>query len=197
MTRAAISLVLLFSVTVCLAGERGLPAQQGIGNFGKVSDNLYRGARPDAVGIKNLKQLGVKTIIDLQTPKETLNEEQEAARKHGILYTNIPLRGLGRPKEEDVRMILAIIDSGPGPAFIHCKHGCDRTGTIVACYRMTQDRWSSALALEEARKYGLSKFERGMKKFVVEFEKGLASRKTTQPAPKQDEPKPSAVSARP
>src|SRR5690242_18031677 len=45
---------------VTFAGERGLPAQEGIVNFGKVSETLYRGAQPDEPGIQNLKRLGVK-----------------------------------------------------------------------------------------------------------------------------------------
>ena len=180
-TRAISLLALLLSLAVCTAGERGLPAQRGIGNFGRVSDMLYRGARPDAIGIKNLKELGIKIIINLQTAKETLKEEQVDASNNGILYTNIPLRGLGRPKDEDVRTILSIIDSATGPVFIHCKVGCDRTGTIVACYRIAHDRWPNPLALEEAKKYGMSRFELGMKKFVSAFAPSLLAKKLPEP----------------
>jgi hypothetical protein len=43
--------VLLLSVGLCVARERGLPPQQGIANFGKINDSLFRGAQPDAFGI--------------------------------------------------------------------------------------------------------------------------------------------------
>jgi hypothetical protein len=42
--------VLLLTVGLCVAGERGVPPQQGIANFGKVNDGLYRGAQPEAAG---------------------------------------------------------------------------------------------------------------------------------------------------
>ena len=68
-------------------------------------------------------------------------------------------------------MVLALIDASPGPVFIHCQHGCDRTGTIVACYRMKHDQWTFEKAIAEANHYGLSMFERGMKRFIQDFGK--------------------------
>jgi len=179
--RAARSMALAFSVIVllslayfCTTGPRGLPARDGILNFGKVSDLIYRGAQPDAQGIQNLKKLGVKTIINLRLANDAWKDEAQEALSNGILYTNIPLQGLGPPKDEDVRTILLILGSCASPVFIHCEHGCDRTGTIVACYRIQRDRWSSDIALQEAKKYGMSVLERGMKRFVIDFGKSAA-----------------------
>jgi protein tyrosine/serine phosphatase len=72
-----------------------------------------------------------------------------------------------------VSTLLTLIETLPAPVFIHCLHGCDRTGTIVACYRIKHHSWSSRTALEEARKYGLSKFERGMRNYILDFGKAL------------------------
>src|SRR5262245_55937679 len=105
--------------------QRGVPAQEGIVNFGKISDMIYRGAQPDAAAVKTLQRLGIKTIIDLRLPNEGLQGEPAAALASGILYTNIPLRGMGRPTDEQVKQVLGLIESLPGPVFIHCKHGCD------------------------------------------------------------------------
>ncbi|PWU17100.1 MAG: hypothetical protein C5B50_11975 [Verrucomicrobia bacterium] len=156
---------------LCIAGPRGVPAQDGIVNFGKVSDLVYRGAQPDALGMQNLKKLGVKTIINLRMVNDAWKDEAQEALNNGIAYTNIPLQGLGRPKDDDIKTILSIIASSTSPVFIHCQHGCDRTGTIVACYRIQHDHWSSDIALLEAKKYGMSVFERGMRRFVVDFGK--------------------------
>jgi len=174
---------LLFSFTVCAASlslARGLPAQQGIGNFGKISDKLYRGAQPDAPALKSLSQLGVKTIIDLRMANDVWRAEPTQAQANGILYTNIPFRGLGRPTDEQISQVLALIETLPGPVFIHCEHGCDRTGTVIACYRIRHDRWSNDTAFKEAARYGLSWFERGMRKFILSF--GGASALTPTPA---------------
>ena len=161
--------------TFGVAADRGLPAQDGIGNFGRVSQTIYRGAQPDAVAIKNLQRLGVKTIIDLRLPNEGLRGEPAEAAANGISYTNVPLRGMGRPTDDQVRQVLGLIEKLPGPVFIHCKHGCDRTGTIIACYRIQHDQWSTANALKEAARYGISWFERGMRSYVLGFGKAIAA----------------------
>jgi protein tyrosine/serine phosphatase len=159
------------------AAQRGLPAQEGILNFGKVNDNLFRGAQPDAAAIKRLNELGVKTIIDLRTSGKAVKAEATTAAEHGILCTNIPLNGTRAPTDREVQKVLAAIESFPGPVFIHCQHGCDRTGTIVACYRIKHDGWSGEKALYEALKYGLSSLEPGMRRYILEFGKaGKASK---------------------
>jgi len=162
-------LVYLVVGASALASARGLPEQQGILNFGKVSERLYRGAQPDAAGIKNLGQLGVKAIINLRLTNDLWAAEASEAQAAGILYTNIPLRGLGRPTDEEIKQILSLIQTMPGPVFVHCQHGCDRTGTVVACYRIQHEQWSNEKAFKEAVRYGISKFERGMRKFIMSF----------------------------
>src|ERR1035438_5402444 len=71
--RAALWLSLLGLLGVCKAELSGWPAQEGIINFGKVNDNLYRGAHPDTASLKNLKRLGIKTIVNLDRKSTRLN----------------------------------------------------------------------------------------------------------------------------
>jgi uncharacterized protein (TIGR01244 family) len=163
--------VLLLTVGLCAAGERGLPTREGVANFGKVNDSLFRGAQPDAVGITNLARLGIKSIINLRMTDEVWKAEEAITRANGVAYTNVPLKGLGHPTDAQVATLLALIETLPAPVFVHCRYGCDRTGTIIACYRVRRDRWSNEAALEEARKYGLSTLEQGMIKYIREFGK--------------------------
>ncbi len=160
---------LLLITSFCFGGQRGLPPSEGIVNFGRVNERLYRGAQPDELGIQNLKRLSIKMIINLRMPKDALKAEQDQANASGIIYTNLPLAGIGRPTDAQIAKILAIIEASTSPVFIHCEHGCDRTGTIIACYRIKHDQWSVAAALMEAREYGMSKLERGMRSFVMDF----------------------------
>lgn len=155
--------------SVLPARARGLPVQEGILNYGKISERLYRGAQPDATGIQSLKRLGVKMIVNLRMAGDGWTEEAAQAQANGILYTNFPMHGAARPSEEQVRQILALCETFSGPVFIHCQHGCDRTGTVVACYRIQHDHWSSEQALREAKLYGISRLEFFMKRFVVDF----------------------------
>src|SRR5689334_9384351 len=66
---------LLSTYPVWDLGARGLPAQEGIGNFGRISEHLYRGAQPDAEGMKSLKKLGVKLIVNLRMPDDSWKDE--------------------------------------------------------------------------------------------------------------------------
>jgi hypothetical protein len=40
---------------------------------------------------------------------------------------------------------------------------------VLACYRIKHDSWTSREAMVEAKRYGLSRFERGMRRYVLEF----------------------------
>jgi protein tyrosine phosphatase (PTP) superfamily phosphohydrolase (DUF442 family) len=164
-----LAILVLRVINICTAGERGLPAQEGILNFGKVDDHVYRGAQPDADGIKSLKRLGVKLIVNLRMPGDCWKEEAAEALANGIQYTNIPMSGVGRPNDEDVRRVLDLLKTFSTTVFVHCQHGCDRTGTVIACYRIQHDGWPNELALREAERYGISKFEYPMIRYVVEF----------------------------
>jgi protein tyrosine/serine phosphatase len=168
--------LLLAAGNVAGARERGLPPSEGIVNFGKVNDSLYRGAQPDALGIRNLKKLGVRTILNLRMTNDVWEAEAAEASANGLIYTNVPMKGFGRPTPEQVAKALAIIETLPSPVFVHCQHGCDRTGTIIACYRIRRDQWSSELALQEAKHYGISKFAWGMRKYIAEFGKASTKR---------------------
>ena len=168
-------LCLLFLIALPAAGERGLPPSEGIDNFGKINDCLYRGAQPDATGIKNLARLGVKSIINLRLTNDVWKAEATVDSSSGILYTNVPLNGLAPPTHAQVATLLALIETLPAPVFVHCQYGCDRTGTIIACYRIRQGGWPNQAALDEARKYGISKLEFGMINYIRNF--GKASTK--------------------
>src|SRR5215813_8538943 len=52
----------------------------GLPNGGKINDSLFRGAQPRAEGLKELKNLGVTTIVDLRAedPVKISWERKEA-----------------------------------------------------------------------------------------------------------------------
>jgi protein tyrosine phosphatase (PTP) superfamily phosphohydrolase (DUF442 family) len=153
----------------CQAADRGVPVSHGIANFGQINDHLCRGAQPDAAGLASLQKLGVKTIICLRMPNDLWAPEKAETASNGITFINVPLKGVGRPEPGEVARVLSVIDKSPGPVFVHCEHGCDRTGTIIACYRIEHDHWTGAQAQQEADHYGMSSLERGMKSFIADF----------------------------
>ena len=167
---------LLFLITGCAVGPRGFPATESIANFDEVDAHLYRGAQPNRVGLQYLRRLGVKTIVDLRAPNDAWPEEKQAATAEGMAYYNVPMSCFLPPKAATVTTALALIDKSPAPVFVHCQYGCDRTGMVIACYRIRHDGWRSSQALREARMYGMYPWELGMKSFVSNFKEHSEAR---------------------
>ena len=162
-------LLLVLAFAGCGNVSRGVPPAEGILNFGRVNETFFRGAQPDEAGIANLSRLGVRTMINLRLRSDTLAGEEAAARSHGIGYVSEPFQGMGAPTDAQVAKVLALIDSSPSPVFVHCEHGADRTGMIVACYRQRHDHWRAERALAEAKDYGFSLFQVGMRRYIKAF----------------------------
>lgn len=143
----------------------------GLPNFHQVNVRVYRGGQPADAGFRTLAGLGVKTVIDLRRTDEhpTLSEEH-TVEALGMRYINIPMSGTAAPPASDVLRVLGLLDTGAeGPVFVHCRRGADRTGTVIACYRIWHDGWSNDKALQEARSLGMNWIELGMKHYIMNF----------------------------
>lgn len=152
-------------------------AVPGIHNFGKISDQLYRGGQPHAAGVEQLKKLGLTTIVDLR--REDAGErdkEKQEAEAAGIRFVTIPVGGWNAPADAQVAEFLSILADPKQKVFVHCHFGEDRTGVFVAAYRMAVQRWSAEQALQEMRYFGFHPFwHRTMSLFVRQFPIALAS----------------------
>jgi tyrosine-protein phosphatase SIW14 len=148
------------------------PRYAELPNFHQVNQQLYRGGQPKDGGLRKLKDLGVKTIVNLRGEDARTRAEGEAALSLGLRYYNISLAEFSRPKDEEVERVLDIInDPENQPIFIHCRRGKDRTGTIVACYRISHDGWTAKQAKDEAGRYGLGWVEIRMKRYIDKYYK--------------------------
>jgi protein tyrosine phosphatase (PTP) superfamily phosphohydrolase (DUF442 family) len=122
----------------------------GVPNLHKISDGLYRGAQPTTAGIKELKKMGIKTIVNLRAD----HSDKEMLGTTGLAYEEIPLKAW-RVKNEDVVKFLKIAtDKSRQPVFFHCAHGADRTGTMCAAYRVVVQGWTKEDAIKEMKKGG-------------------------------------------
>ena len=162
--------MLLLTVTIPLMAAPAEQSAPGVGHFFKVDNHLYRGAQPNEEGFESLSRLGIKTVIDLRETSERSDWEQALVEKAGMKYLTFPIAGLAAPSDSQMQKILRIInDPSQGPVFVHCKRGKDRTGAVVACYRVQHDGWSNSKALKEARNLGMSWFELPKQQFVMAF----------------------------
>jgi tyrosine-protein phosphatase SIW14 len=53
-----------------------------------------------------------------------------------------------------IRFLRIATDPTKQPVFLHCQHGSDRTGTMIAVYRMTVDGWTVNEAIDEMMRGG-------------------------------------------
>jgi protein tyrosine/serine phosphatase len=163
---------LLFVFVLACAGfaaEAPVPVAH-VRNFGVVNPHLLRGGEPTAVGLAELGAAGVKVDIDLREAGPATEFEQQQAKKLGMNYTNVPLPPLSAPSAAEIHNILNLIAHNQSQiVFLHCRRGKDRTGTVIACYRIQHDGWDHDRALDEAKHYGMSFAERGMRTFILHF----------------------------
>ncbi len=139
-------------------------------NFGQVNDHVYRGGEPTEEGLRELGAAHVVLDIDLRESGVATETERRIATGLGMQYVNVPLPQLSAPNVDQVKRVLSLMAADDaGKIFVHCRRGKDRTGTIVACYRIQHDGWDSGRAIEEARSYGMSRTERGMRAFILHF----------------------------
>ncbi|MBC7931080.1 MAG: tyrosine-protein phosphatase [Rubrivivax sp.] len=200
----AVTVALFCMASVGLAQSE--PKYKELPNFHQVNERLYRGAQPKRGGISRLAQLGIKTIVNLRPDDERSQAEEQEARAAGLRYFNMsvekvtpvgalksladlrhfntPFNSLGRPTDEQVERVLAIINAPENqPVFVHCKRGADRTGTIIAIYRIEHDGWTSERAKAEANRYGMAWWERGKKDYIRDYYRRRLQRTVTDFAP--------------
>jgi protein tyrosine/serine phosphatase len=150
-----------------------------VSNFGEVSPTLYRGAQPTREGFDNLAKMGVDIVVDLRGSREG---ERKAATKRGMQYVAIPWRCF-HPQDKFFARFLMLLRENPGKkVFVHCRLGDDRTGMMVAAYRMTQQGWTAEEARKEMEAYGVGWFHRVICYGLASYEKSFPQRFRTSPA---------------
>jgi protein tyrosine phosphatase (PTP) superfamily phosphohydrolase (DUF442 family) len=143
-----------------------------IANFAQVNEHYYRGSQPTGEQFAQLKQFGIKTVIDLR--EDYKKDEEASVRDLGMHFFRIPLKTRVAATEEQTAYFLDIVnDPKNWPVYVHCKGGRHRTGAMTGIYRITHDGWTADQVWEEMKKYD---FESGLfggpsaqKKYVFSF----------------------------
>jgi len=142
--------------------------RDSIPNFFSVDHALFRGGQPTPKGIQDLAGLGVKTVVNLRFEDDDMLElEQELVESMGMHWINMPMWALWRPSDRQVREFVHIVkDPEQQPVFVHCRKGEDRTGVLVAIWRI-MNGWTPEEAYAEARLLGLTPFNPFMKYVIL------------------------------
>lgn len=135
-----------------------------------IDDHVYRGRQPKDGDFADLKQLGIKSVLDLRGGMFHKPWERKRVEAAGMQYFSVRLSGIWPPKDQQIAKILALLeDPAQGPFYVHCRRGYDRVGMVIAAYRIAHDHWTNKQALEEADHYGINRFELLMKLWIRHF----------------------------
>ncbi len=124
-----------------------LSPNKGLPNLNRVNSHLYRSAQPEKSGFEFLETQPVlyqgnkpiKTIISLRA----FNDDAPLVSDHSKLHLEQIRFKTWHPEDEDVIKFLRIATTPSlQPVLVHCLHGSDRTGTMVAIYRIAYEGWS-------------------------------------------------------
>ncbi len=145
---------LLFTVVSCASAVEPV-SLPGVENCYRISPELYRSAQPEPVGFAALQNIGVRSVLNLRE----YHSDTRQARHTSLVLMAYPVAA-GELTAADVENCLVLIDRAPKPVLVHCWHGSDRTGTVVAAYRIVFQNWSEEKAEAEFReeRFGYHEF---------------------------------------
>src|ERR1700751_1483396 len=127
----------------------------GVPNFGEVTSQLLRGGQPTEAGFEELSKRGIGLVINLRGDSKA---ERAMVEKLGMQYVSIPWH-CAYPKDRQVAQFLSVLRANPDKKiFVHCRLGVDRTGLMIASYRMAEQGWTAARAHREMAAFGFDAF---------------------------------------
>ncbi len=131
----------------------------GVENFGRVSDQIYRGAQPSTVGFNTLHNMGVSIVVNFRDEAGETSGEKREVESLGMKYVGIPWSALGNPTDAEVVQFLDLVRANPqAKIFVHCRRGADRTGTMIAAYRVAIEHKQPDEAVSEMYRYHYAHF---------------------------------------
>jgi uncharacterized protein (TIGR01244 family) len=123
---------------------------EGVPNLHRVDENLYRSAQPTAQGMKNLKQMGFETVVNLRS----FHSDRDDIGNTGLGYEHIYMKAWHPERKEIVRFLQIVTNPKRTPVLVHCLHGADRTGSMCALYRIAVQGWTKEEAIREMTEGG-------------------------------------------
>jgi tyrosine-protein phosphatase SIW14 len=147
---AVLLLVTGAQVAWCQPAER----LHGLPNFGRVTDNLYRGGQPSLDGFNALHAMGVGMVVNFREESGETATEKREVESLGIRYIGIPWSATHKPPTSQVVQFLDLVRANPTTRiFVHCRRGADRTGLMIAAYRISVEHEPVTEAVAEMHQF--------------------------------------------
>lgn len=142
--------------------------KSGLSNFYKVSDVLYRAEQPTSEGFKSLQDMGIKTVVNLRAH----HSDEKKMKGLDMKYVQIPINTWSLDDKHVEEFLKVMADQNNYPVLVHCQHGADRTGTMIAIYRMVFENWSKEDAVKEmtGETFGYHSIWKNLPKYIENFD---------------------------
>ncbi|HLP41522.1 MAG TPA: tyrosine-protein phosphatase, partial [Fibrobacteria bacterium] len=114
-----------------------------LGNFYQVSGDVYRSRQPDDEEFTALSAEGIRSVLSLRE----YHADQDKAPPGLRLYA-LPMNA-GEIDDAKISKAMLMLAEAPKPVLVHCWHGSDRTGVVIAMYRMVFQDWPREKAIDE------------------------------------------------
>lgn len=141
--------------------------------FAPVTETIHRSGQMSEYVVGDvLTEHGIRHIVDLTEPDympEGKVKEREVAGAKGIEVLNFPLVGDGTGDVvQYAKAVAALIDceKRKEPVLVHCAAGTQRTGGVVACFRILYQGWSKEEAFREAQRFDWKPDQTAMSNYV-------------------------------
>ena len=119
----------------------------------------------------NIIPKGFKTIVNLNCIGD--KKEEILATRAGIAFYDLDIPGYFFPSVHSVLDAVNLIENPRyHPVYLHCRHGRERTGLVVAAYRILVEKWPVQMAYEEMVKMGCRAPHKWIYKMIL---KGLTN----------------------
>jgi len=113
-------------------------------NFHQVDSKIYRSAQPSEDDFRQLYNYGIRNDLNLRQ----FHDDKEKLKNLPIKYYRIPINTSKMSYEQLVEAV-AYLSKSNGKTLVHCLHGSDRTGTVIAGYRIAIEDWDKKKAIDE------------------------------------------------
>lgn len=114
----------------------------GPANLHQVDARIWRSSQPTPHDFGHLRQQGIGEVLCLRR----WHSDKHEAR--GMTVHHIRMNA-GEIRDEDIVAALRVMVSAEKPLLVHCFHGSDRTGVVVAMYRRVVQNWPREKAIAE------------------------------------------------
>ncbi|MGA2352849.1 MAG: dual specificity protein phosphatase family protein [Terriglobales bacterium] len=152
---------------------------RGISDFGEVTPRLFRGGQPNHAGFRALAKMGIGIVVDTRGNRS--KTEGKEVRRLGMRYVAIPWH-CPFPRDETFAKFLRLMRENPdAKVFVHCRLGDDRTGMMIAAYRMADEDWTADEAMREMRKFGFTETHHLICPTLADYEEHFPEHLKTNP----------------